>query len=158
LLVSAALPRKIHPPRFNRYADGGTYGAHVDSALMRFGDGGMLRTDLSVTIFLSGPEEYDGGVLEIETGTGAQSVKLNAGDAILYLADSLHRVTPVTRGARLASFFWIESLVRDAGARALLFELDQAVQALTVQVGAAHAEVVRLSALYHNLLRRWTIT
>ncbi len=158
LFISAALPRKILPPRFNRYAGGGAYGTHIDSALMRSG-ADTIRTDLSATIFLSSPDDYDGGVLEIETSTGAQPIKLDAGDMVLYLANSLHRVTPVTRGARVASFFWVESLVRDDGERALLFELDQSIQQLTRQIGDGdNAELLRLTALYHNLLRRWTIT
>ncbi|MES2337259.1 MAG: Fe2+-dependent dioxygenase [Pseudomonadota bacterium] len=158
LVISAALPRRIYPPRFNRYADGGTYGAHVDSALMRIpGSEAMLRSDLSVTLFLTDPAEYDGGELEIEGSFGAQPVKLRAGDAILYPASSLHRVTPVTRGARIAAFCWIESLVRDDGERDLLFDLDQSIQRLTALHGETE-ETRGLAGLYHNLLRRWTTT
>lgn len=159
LFISAALPRKLYPPRFNRYRGGQTYGAHVDAALMRApGPAGMIRTDLSATLFLSDPADYDGGALEIEGGTGAQTVKLAAGDLVLYLGTSLHRVTPVTRGERLASFFWIESLVADDGARALLFDLDQTIQQLSGQLGGDNAELIGLTGIYHNLLRRWAIT
>lgn len=156
LFISAALPSRVYPPRFNRYGVGETYGAHVDAALMRPpGSDRMLRTDLSATLFLSEPEDYDGGELEAETGFGVQPVKLAAGDLILYPASTLHRVTPVTRGERLASFFGIESLVADLGARTQLFELDQAIQALTAELGSEHAELARLTGVYHNLLRRW---
>lgn len=159
LFISAALPNRIFPPRFNRYADGGTYGAHVDGALLQLaGSPTMLRTDLSATLFLSEPDDYDGGELEIEGAFGVQSVKLPAGDMVLYPASSLHRVTAVTRGERLASFFWIESMVRDEGERTLLFDLDQTIQALTVSVGAGDANLMKLSAVYHNLLRRWAVT
>jgi PKHD-type hydroxylase len=159
LFISAALPRKVYPPRFNRYGLGETYGAHVDAALMRPAGGGeMVRTDLSITVFLTDPAEYDGGELEVEGNFGAQAVKLAAGDAVLYPANSLHRVTPVTRGTRFASFFWIESLVQDLGERALLFELDQTIQRLTAQLGPDHDELPGLTAVYHNLLRRWVAT
>lgn len=157
--VSAALAKKIYPPKFNRYAGGGTYGAHVDSAVMQVpGTGQDLRSDLSATLFLAEPDEYEGGELEIETGFGVQAVKLEAGDLVLYPSSSLHRVTPVTQGARVASFFWIESLVRDEGARALLYELDQAIQGLTPVAGAGNADVLALTGVYHNLLRRWAVT
>lgn len=156
LFISAALPRKVYPPRFNRYGVGETYGAHVDAALMRPpGSDRMLRTDLSATLFLSEPEDYDGGELEAETGFGVQPVKLAAGDMVLYPASTLHRVVPVTRGERLASFFAIESLVADLAARTQLFELDQAIQALTAELGQDHDQLIRLSGVYHNLLRRW---
>lgn len=159
LFISAALPRKIYPPRFNRYGPGETYGAHVDAALMRPARGGeMVRTDLSITVFLTDPAEYDGGELEIEGNFGAQAVKLSAGDAVLYPANSLHRVSPVTRGMRFASFFWIESLVQDEGERTLLFELDQSIQRLTAELGPDHDELPGLTATYHNLLRRWVAT
>lgn len=159
LFIAAALPRQVYPPRFNRYGPGETYGAHVDAALMRPpGAQRMLRTDLSATLFLSEPEYYDGGELEIETGLGVQGVKLAAGDLILYPGSTLHRVTPVTRGERLASFFGIESLVADPTARDQLFELDQAIQALTPELGQDHAELIRLTGVYHNLLRRWAVT
>lgn len=159
LFISAALPRTLYPPRFNRYGVGQTYGAHVDAALMRPpGASRMLRTDLSGTLFLSDPEEYDGGELEVEGSAGAQAIKLAAGDVLLYLATSLHRVVPVTRGERLASFFWIESLVADDGDRALLFELDQTIQRLSGQLDSGNAELIGLTAIYHNLLRKWAVT
>ena len=159
LFISAALPNKIYPPKFNRYADGGTYGVHVDSAVMQIPSTSQsMRSDLSATLFLSEPDEYDGGELEIEDAFGAQAVKLEAGDLVLYPSSSLHRVTAVTRGARVASFFWIESLVRDDGARTLLFDLDQAIQGLTLKVAADDAHLLKLTGTYHNLLRRWTIT
>ncbi len=154
--VSAALPRKIYPPRFNRYEGGGTYGLHVDSALMRIpGTGESMRTDLSATLFLAEPGDYDGGELEIETEFGAQAIKLAAGDLVLYPSSSLHRVTPVTRGARVAAFFWIESMVGDNGERAMLFDLDRAIQALTPTLDAHSATLLTLTGIYHNLLRRW---
>lgn len=157
--ISAALPRRIYPPKFNRYQGGGTYGTHVDSAVMQLpGSGQSLRSDLSATLFLAEPDEYEGGELEIESEFGVQSVKLAAGSMVLYPSSSLHRVTPVTRGARVASFFWIESLVADEGERAMLFDLDQTVQRLTPVLGEAHTELVRLTGIYHNLLRRWAIT
>lgn len=156
LFISAALPRTIYPPKFNRYADGGTYGAHVDSALMFLpGSNEQMRTDLSATLFLAEPEEYDGGVLEVEGPFGVQEVKLGAGDMVLYPSTSLHRVTPVTRGARVASFFWIESLVQDEGERTLLFDLDQSVQQITPLVAPDDMRLVQLTGVYHNLLRRW---
>ncbi len=159
LFVSAALPNRIYPPRFNRYAGGGAYGAHVDSALMRLPRSDlMLRSDLSATLFLSEPDDYDGGELEIEGPLGAQSVKLPAGDMILYPANSLHRVTPVTRGARVASFFWIESFVGDEGQRTLLFDLDQAIQGLTPLAAPSDANLLKLTGVYHNLVRRWART
>ena len=159
LFISAALPRKLYPPRFNRYGIGQTYGAHVDAALMRPpGADQMLRTDLSATLYLSDPEDYDGGELEIESNVGAQAVKLAAGDLVLYLATSLHRVAPITRGERLASFFWIESLVADDGERGTLFELDQSIQRLSGQLGTDNPELVGLTGIYHNLVRRWAAT
>lgn len=159
LFISAALPSKIYPPKFNRYADGGTYGAHVDSAVMQIpGTDLTLRSDLSATLFLAEPHEYDGGELEIEGPFGVQTVKLAAGDMVLYPSSSLHRVTPVTRGARIASFFWIESLVADEGERTLLFDLDQAIQELTPSTDADDPRLLKLSGVYHNLLRRWART
>ena len=156
LFISAALPRTIYPPKFNRYADGGTYGAHVDSALMFLpGSHQQMRTDLSATLFLAEPEEYDGGELEVEGPFGVQAVKLAAGDMVLYPSSSLHHVTPVTRGARVASFFWIESLVQDEGERTLLFDLDQSIQQLTPLVAPDDPRLVQLTGVYHNLLRRW---
>ncbi|AVO48870.1 Fe2+-dependent dioxygenase [Melaminivora suipulveris] len=156
LFISAALPRTIYPPKFNRYAGGGNYGAHVDSALMFLpGSSQQMRTDLSATLFLAEPEEYDGGELEVEGPFGVQSVKLAAGDMVLYPSTSLHRVTPVSRGARVASFFWIESLVADEGERTLLFDLDQSVQQITPLLAADDMRLVQLTGVYHNLLRRW---
>ena len=156
LFISAALPNKIYPPRFNRYVDGGSYGAHIDSAIMRTPRGGVtVRSDLSATLFLAEPDEYDGGELEVEGVFGLQSIKLEAGDLILYPSSSLHRVTPVTRGARIASFFWIESLVGDDTERTLLFDLDQAIQGLTPLAPAGDKNLLNLTGVYHNLLRRW---
>ncbi|WCM89119.1 Fe2+-dependent dioxygenase [Acidovorax sp. NCPPB 3576] len=157
--IAATLPRKIHPPKFNRYADGGTYGAHVDSAVMQWpGTQQSMRTDVSATLFLADPHEYDGGELEIEGPFGVQSVKLEAGDLVLYPSSSLHRVTPVTHGTRIASFFWIESLVQDEGDRTLLFDLDQTIQRLTPSLDAADPRLLQLTGVYHNLLRRWAQT
>ena len=159
LFVSAALPGKIYPPKFNRYADGGSYGAHVDSAVMPVaGSGVSVRSDLSATLFLSAPDEYDGGELEIEGPFGIQTVKLEAGDMILYPASSLHRVTPVTRGARIAAIFWIESLVQNDNARTALFDLDQAIQGLGARVAPTDPDLIKLTGVYHNLLRLWAAT
>ena len=157
--ISAALPRTIYPPKFNRYADGGTYGAHVDSALMFLpGSHQQMRTDLSATLFLSEPDEYDGGELEVEGPFGVQEIKLEAGDMVLYPSTSLHRVTPVTRGARVASFFWIESLIPDEGERSLLFDLDRSIQQLSPSMQAEDPRLVQLTGIYHNLVRRWSVT
>ncbi|MBR9910727.1 MAG: Fe2+-dependent dioxygenase [Gammaproteobacteria bacterium] len=156
LFTSAALPEKIYPPRFNRYANGGRYGTHVDGAMMVLpGSGELLRSDLSATLFLSPADEYEGGELIIETEFGAQQVKLNAGDLVLYPSSSLHQVAAVTRGERVAAFFWVQSMVRDAAQRSLLFDLDQSIQALTGKLGVDDAEVLRLNGVYHNLLRGW---
>ena len=154
-LISAALPLKIFPPKFNCYQGGGHYGLHTDSAMMTLPNGEYLRSDISATLFLSNPESYDGGELSIETQYGAQHVKLNAGDLVLYPSTSLHQVQAVTRGERVAVFFWIQSMVRNALQREQLFELDQSIQQLRVTLGADDNEVRRLSALYHNLLRDW---
>lgn len=154
--IAAALPSRIYPPRFNRYADGGTYGLHVDSAVMHVpGTNVTVRSDLSATLFLCEPETYDGGELEIETAFGVQAVKLPAGDLILYPSSSLHRVAPVTRGERLAAFFWVQSLVADEGARTLLFDLDQAIQGITTRTVPDDPHLLKLTGVYHNLLRRW---
>lgn len=157
LFQSAALPRRIVPPLFNRYdaSDGHRFGEHVDNALRPLATGGRIRTDLSATLFLSEPEEYNGGELVIEDSFGAHEVKLAAGEMILYPATSLHRVEPVTRGSRLASFFWIESMVRDDGQRSLLLDMDAAIRTLALEVGDTHRAVVSLTGTYHNLLRRW---
>ena len=159
LFISAALPRKIYPPKFNRYQDGGAYGTHIDSAVMHIpGTHLSLRSDLAATLFLSAPDEYDGGELEIDGEFGAQAIKLNAGDMVLYPSSSMHRVLPVTRGARVASFFWIESLVGDATERTLLFDLDQAIQNIAPASEAQASNLLKLTGIYHNLLRRWAIT
>ena len=155
LFLSASLPRHILPPMFNRYSGGQQFGTHVDGAIRQIpGTPHRIRTDLSATLFLAAPEEYDGGELVIQDTYGVKNVKLPAGHMILYPATSLHHVTPVTRGARLCAFFWIQSLVRDDGQRSLLFDLDFAIQRL----GANHpgdASVVQLTGVYHNLLRQW---
>jgi PKHD-type hydroxylase len=154
---SAALPKRIYPPLFNRYSGGQSFGYHVDNAI-RYdrSRGGVdaVRTDLSATLFLSNPDEYDGGELIIEDTFGTQSVKLPAGHMVLYPGTSLHKVTPVTRGARLASFFWMQSMVRDDGQRRLMFELDVSIRRLTQDV-PAHPALVQLTGVYHNLLRQW---
>lgn len=155
LFISSALPTRIYPPKFNRYRDGGRYGLHVDSAIMALAEGGQLRTDISCTLFLCDADSYTGGELCIETQYGVQQVKLNAGDLILYPSNSLHQVKPVTAGERVAAFFWVQSMVRQAYRREQLFELDQAIQQLSIDRGVEDAEVRRLSAVYHNLLRDW---
>ncbi len=152
--VSATLPRHVYPPMFNRYEPGMSFGAHVDNAVRQIpGTHHRLRTDISATLFLTAPHEYDGGELVIEDSYGAHSVKLAAGDMVVYPASSLHRVEPVTRGVRTAAFFWIQSMVRDDSARTLLFELDTAIRDL--QKAADRGPLIRLTACYHNLLRRW---
>lgn len=159
LFVSAALPHRTFPPLFNRYAGGQSFGTHIDNAIRPVrGTPVKLRTDLSATLFLSDPAGYDGGELVIETAYGGQAIKLAAGDLVLYPASSLHRVEPVTRGCRLASFFWIQSMVRDDAARATLFDLDQTIQSLADERGLGDAHVVQLTGLYHNLVRRWADT
>lgn len=155
LFVSATLPHTIFPPRFNCYQGGGHYGLHIDGAIMNLPDGKIMRSDVSATLFLSDADDYDGGELSIETQFGVQEVKLNAGDIILYPSSSLHEVKPVTKGQRIASFFWIQSMVPDANNREQLFELDQSIQVLTQDRGTNDHEVRRLSGLYHNLLRGW---
>jgi len=155
LFVSATLPRHVYPPLFNRYESGMTFGAHIDNAVRQIpGTSHRLRTDLSATLFLTSPEEYDGGELLIEDTYGPQSIKLAAGDLVVYPSSSIHRVLPVTRGTRTAAFFWIQSMVRDDGARALLHELDTSIRELA-RDGARNDALVRLTACYHNLLRRW---
>ena len=154
LYHAAVLPAKTMPPRFNRYAGGGTYGMHVDGAVMATGDAGWLRSDVSCTLFLSDPDGYDGGALVVSDTYGEHEVKLPAGDLIVYPADSLHRVDPVTRGTRLAAFFWVQSLVRDAQQRRMLLELDGSIQQLTAS-DADRDALLRLTSLYHNLLRLW---
>jgi PKHD-type hydroxylase len=152
--VSAALPLRVYPPLFNRYEAGMGFGAHVDNAI-RFAGPVRFRTDLSATLFLSDPADYDGGELVIEDTYGEHAVKLPAGDMILYPASSLHRVAPVTRGARWAAFFWAQSMIRSDEQRALLWTLDNDVQALTTKLGAADPSVISLTAAYNNLLRMW---
>jgi PKHD-type hydroxylase len=155
LFIAAALPAKIFPPLFNRYAGGQRFGTHVDNAVRSVrGTTHRIRTDISATLFLTGPDEYDGGALVIEDTYGTHSVRLPAGHLLLYPATSLHRVEPVTRGARIASFFWIQSMVRDAADRTMLFNLDAAVQRLGSDV-PGHPSLVALTGVYHNLLRRW---
>jgi PKHD-type hydroxylase len=156
LFIAAALPARIFPPLFNRYAGGQGFGTHIDNAIrMKRGTDFRIRSDLSATLFLSDPESYDGGELVIEGSFGAQAIKLPAGHMILYPASSLHRVEPVTRGSRVASFLWLQSIVRDGEVRRHLFELDQSVQTLAAERGQGDATVIRLTGLYHNLLRRW---
>ena len=155
LFMSAALPLKVFPPLFNRYEGGQSFGNHVDNAIRQItGTSHRVRTDLSATLFLSSPGEYDGGDLVVEDTYGVHSVKLPAGHLILYPASSLHHVRPVTRGARLASFFWVQSMVRDDGERTLLFDLDTAIQRI-VRDAPDHPSAVELTGVYHNLLRRW---
>lgn len=154
LFMSAALPARILPPMFNRYGVGQTFGTHVDGAIRMMGNGNSLRTDVSCTLFFSEPDEYDGGELVIEDTYGSKSVKLPAGHMILYPSTSLHRVNPVTRGVRLCSFFWLQSMIRDDARRALLFDMDVAIQRLAAQM-PDHPSVVQLTGVYHNLLRQW---
>jgi len=153
LFVASALPLKVYPPLFNRYGEGEGFGDHVDSAIrIRRGSDFRIRSDLSATLFLSDPGEYEGGELVAE---GQAPVKLAAGDMVLYPASTVHHVTPVTRGERVASFFWIQSMVRDASARGILFDLDRSIQEMTQAAGPDAPALVRLTGVYHNLLRRW---
>jgi PKHD-type hydroxylase len=156
LFVSAAIPRHIFPPLFNRYGEGQHFGVHVDNAVR--GDhltGMRIRTDLSVTLFLSEPDEYDGGELIVEDYYGSHEIKLPAGHLVLYPASSLHTVTPITRGMRVASFFWLQSMIRDSHARSMIFDLDNAIQSLVERLSRNDAEVVKLTGIYHNLIRYW---
>lgn len=154
--VSASLAEKIWPPVFNCYRDGGHYGVHSDAALMRLPEAGLsIRSDLSATLFLTEPEDYDGGELLAETAFGAQAVKLEAGDMVLYPSSSLHQVTPVTRGQRICAITWIQSAVADGHARALLYDLDCSIRALTPGRAKDDPDINRLIHVYHNLLRRW---
>jgi len=160
LFRSAALPLKVFPPLFNRYEGGQTFGTHVDNAIRTHAaSGGRIRTDLSCTLFFSEPDEYDGGELVVEDTYGSKSVKLPAGDMILYPSTSLHHVTPVTRGARVSSFFWLQSMIRQDAQRTLLFDMDTAIQRLATSPNAADelvkASTVQLTGVYHNLLRQW---
>lgn len=155
---SAALPRNVFPPMFNRYAGAAnTYGNHVDAAI-RYAPAGRVRTDLSCTLFLCDPDDYEGGDLVVESAAGERRVKLPAGDMVLYPSTSVHRVEPVTRGARVASFFWVQSMVRSEEQRRLLFEMDRALMHLRSTVGEMDAGVVALTGTYHNLLRLWAET
>lgn len=155
LFISAALPGEVYPPMFNRYEGGETFGTHVDNAVRLLpGTGRKIRTDLSATLFLAEPDSYDGGELLIEDTYGAHAVKLPVGHLVLYPSTSLHRVEPVRRGVRLASFFWVQSLVADEGGRNLLFDLDTAIQRLA-QTGGDETARLQLTGCYHNLLRRW---
>ena len=154
IFASAALPLHVYPPMFNRYDVGMTFGAHVDNAIRNVG-GRRMRTDVSSTLFLSGPEEYDGGELVVEDTYGTQAVKLPAGDMIVYPATSLHRVNPVTRGSRWGSFFWTQSMVADDARRRLLFEMDMSIIQARMVVPDDHPSVLGLAACYHNLMRMW---
>ena len=154
--ISAAIPLHIFPPLFNRYGPGHHFGIHVDNAVR--GDpltGLRIRTDMSVTLFLSEPDEYDGAELIVEDYYGSHEVKLPAGHLVLYPASSLHMVTPITRGTRVASFFWLQSMVRDERARAMIFDLDNTIQTLVQRLGRDDPETVKLSGIYHNLIRYW---
>lgn len=155
LFMSAALPHSVFPPLFNRYGAGERFDNHVDNAIRVVpGGGGRVRTDLSATLFLTDPQDYDGGELLIDDTYGAHKIKLAAGSLILYPASSLHRVTPVTRGVRLGGFFWVQSLVRDDARRTLLFDLDMSIDRLRRQLGE-HEALVAQTGIYHNLLRLW---
>jgi PKHD-type hydroxylase len=159
LFIAAALPLKIFPPLFNRYEGGEGFGIHIDNAVrIHRASEFRVRSDLSATLFLEDPDAYEGGELIVEDNVGASAVKLPAGHLLLYPASSLHRVDPVTRGARVASFFWVQSMVRDDGARNILFDLDRAIQAVAADRGQDDVEVIRLTGVYHNLLRRWADT
>lgn len=158
LFYSAALPAKVFPPLYNCYSQGGHFGYHTDNAIRTIPDSTeQVRTDLSATVFFSEPDSYDGGELVIRDTYGEQRVKLAAGDMVLYPSTSLHQVLPVTRGARIASFFWIQSLIREDAQRTMLFEMDQAIQALQAD-HPQHPSVLQLSGTYHNLIRRWANT
>ena len=155
LFVAAALPLRVFPPLFNRYSGGHSFGNHVDNAIRQVPGAPLrIRTDLSATLFLSGPDEYDGGELLVEDTYGVHRVKLPAGHMVLYPSSSLHNVQPVTRGARVASFFWIQSMIRDDAERTLLFDLDNAIQSIS-RDAPDHPSSVQLTSVYHNLLRRW---
>ena len=159
LFIAAALPLKIFPPLFNRYQGGEAFGTHVDNAVrIHRGSEFRVRTDLSATLFLEDPGAYEGGELVVEDNLGVHSARLPAGHLLLYPSSSLHRVEPVTRGARIASFFWIQSMVRDDSARTILFDLVQSIQSVAEEKGQGDPNVVRLTGIYHNLLRRWADT
>jgi PKHD-type hydroxylase len=157
LFISAAIPLHIFPPLFNRYSPGHYFGVHIDTAIR--GDkltGLRIRTDLSVTLFLSEPDEYDGGELIIEDTYGSHEIKLPAGHMVLYPATSLHTITPITRGVRVASFFWLQSMIRDSHARSLIFDLDTVIQDLVGRIGKDDPQTVKLAGIYHNLVRYWS--
>jgi PKHD-type hydroxylase len=154
VFMSAALPLHVLPPTFNRYEGGQTFGTHIDNAIRVLPNGQRIRTDLSCTLFLTAPEDYDGGELVIEDTYGTKSVKLPAGHLIVYPSSSLHHVTPVTRGMRVSSFFWLQSMIRDNAHRALLYDMDVAIQRLGVE-NPTHPSVISLTGIYHNLLRQW---
>jgi len=155
LFISSALPARVFPPLFNRYQGGQAFGTHVDNAIRQIpGTPHRIRTDISATIFFAKPEDYDGGELIVEDTYGIHSVKLPAGHMVIYPASSLHHVKPVARGARIASFFWIQSMIRDDGERTLLFDLDLAIQRLN-NAAADHSATMQLTGVYHNLVRRW---
>ncbi|OWK29609.1 Fe2+-dependent dioxygenase [Sphingomonas mucosissima] len=156
LFFAAALPLKVFPPLFNRYGEGQTFGTHVDNAIrIQRGSDFRIRSDISCTLFLADPASYDGGELVIEDLFGEQRVKLPAGHAVVYPSSSLHRVTPVTRGTRVASFFWLQSMVRADADRRILFELDRSIQSVAADRGQDDPAVIQLTGVYHNLLRRW---
>ena len=156
IFFAAALPLRIYPPLFNRYGAGQEFDTHVDNAIrIKRGSDFRIRSDLSITVFLEAPEDYDGGELLVEDHYGVQRVKLPAGHAVVYPSSSLHRVTPITRGRRVASFFWLQSMVRSAEERRTLFDLDRAVQRLTGELGGKDRSVIELTGVYHNLLRLW---
>jgi PKHD-type hydroxylase len=158
LFISAALPKRVFPPLFNLYQSGQSFGTHVDNAVRQIpGSPERIRTDLSCTLFFTNPDEYDGGELIVEDTYGVQRIKLPAGHMILYPSSSLHHVTPVTRGARVCSFFWLQSLVRDDGRRSMLFDLDNAIQQIRSEF-AEHPVSVQLTGVYHNLIRGWAET
>ena len=156
LFFAATLPLKVFPPLFNRYGEGQTFGTHVDNAIrIQRGTDFRIRADISCTLFLAAPDDYDGGELVIEDLFGVQKVKLPAGHAVVYPSSSLHHVTPVTRGTRVASFFWLQSMIRDDADRRILFDLDRSVQTVAADRGQDDPAVIQLTGVYHNLLRRW---
>ncbi|TQV82472.1 Fe2+-dependent dioxygenase [Exilibacterium tricleocarpae] len=158
VFIAAALPKKISPPKFNQYSDGGYYGPHVDKSVMFVDQNDYIRTDISATLFLSEPREYQGGELVIETGYGPEEFKLASGDMILYPSSYIHEVRSVTQGARIAAFFWVESFVGSSERRAMLFDLDQSIQRFSCELGSQDNEVKKLILLYHNLVRMWAHT
>jgi PKHD-type hydroxylase len=156
LFIASALPLKIFPPLFNRYEGGGEFGVHVDNAVRIHRESEFrVRSDLSATLFLAEPDSYEGGELTVEDNFGVHSARLPAGHLLLYPASSLHRVEPVTSGARIACFFWVQSMVRDDAARTLLFDLDRSIQSIAADRGQDDLDIIRLTGIYHNLLRRW---